>query len=588
MRVSAILGFAGLLAIGVATSGLAAVSQASGGTGASEAEQLIGVWGAERDFSTRVEGPLRIREVGGALEASIAGLRAPVETDGTSVSVELPHGRGGFRGSFSQDRSTIAGHWIQPRGVVESSPFATPVRLVATAAGGWEGEVRPFQERFGMYVRFAKEDDGHVSVILRNPERNAGIFIRANRVEVEGERVTLLNGQGAPVLSGVLNDDGDVLSFPIPGAGTFDFTRRERHDAQGWYPRDDPSPYTYAPPLDDVDGWQIGHASDVGMSTESIEAFVQDILDTETTSYRTPYIQGLVIARKGKLILEEHFYGFHTDAAHDLRSAGKSITSMMVGQAIAEGAFDVRTKVYPMFPLSVANPDPRKADLSIEHLLTMNSGYDCDDNDYETPGNEDRMQSQSEQPDWLRYTLDLPLVRAPGESGVYCTGAINLLGGIVSEATGEWLPEFFRTRLAEPLGIEHYHMNLDPLDRGYAGGGLRLRPRDFLKFGQTMLDGGRWNGEQVLAETWVASSLTPRARVNGQDYGYAWWRTAHEVDGRTFESWSATGNGGQLLILVPEFELVVAFNGGSYGDFRTWISWRDELLPSFILEAVEN
>jgi len=149
-------------------------------------------------------------------------------------------------------------------------------------------------------------------------------------------------------------------------------------------------------------------------------------------------------------------------------------------------------------------------------------------------------------------------------------------------------PEFFRTRLAEPLGIERYHMNLDSLGRGYAAGGLRLRPRDFLKFGQTMLDGGRWNGQQVLVESWVANSLTPRARVNGQDYGYAWWRTAHEVGGRTFESWSATGNGGQLLINVPEFELVVAFNGGNYGDFRTWIRWRDELLPGFILEAVEN
>jgi len=436
-------------------------------------------------------------------------------------------------------------------------------------------------------MRFLKDDDGSVGVIIRNPERNVGLFIRAHSVEVDGNAVTFVNADGEPRLTGTLNEARDVLSIDMEGVGTFDLTRQGRDEAAGMYPRLDTAPYTYTTPRQDDDGWTVAHAADVGFDAGRLEGFVQSILDTEIDSHRTPYIQDITIARNGKLVLEEHFFGYHGDEPHDSRSAGKSITSMMVGAAVSEGAFSLDTPVYELFPESAANPDPRKAQLTVEHLITMSSGYDCDDNDPGTPGNEDRMQSQDQQPDWLRYTLDLAMVRAPGEAGVYCTGGINLLAGIISRTTGEWLPEFFRTRLAEPLGIEHYHVNLDPLGRGYGGGGIRLRPRDFLKFGQTMLDGGRWNGTQVLKESWVESSFVPRASVNvDDDYGYAWWRTVHEHDGATFESWSATGNGGQLIIVVPQYDLSVTFNGGNYANFPTWIAWRDELMPRFIVGAL--
>lgn len=214
--------------------------------------------------------------------------------------------------------------------------------------------------------------------------------------------------------------------------------------------------------------------------------------------------------------MEEYFHGYHREMTHDSRSAGKSLTSALLGIAIRKGALaSVDQLLYPLFGgvEAFANPDPRKARMTVRHLITMSSGFDCDDDDYETPGNEDTMQSQTEQPDWYRYTLDLPMVREPGAAGVYCTAGINLIGGVLRNVTGTSLPRFFHEEFAAPLDISYYQMNLSPTYTGYMGGGIRLLPRDFLKLGQLYLDGGVWNGRRIVSEEWVRGSR--RGRVSG-------------------------------------------------------------------------
>ena len=129
--------------------------------------------------------------------------------------------------------------------------------------------------------------------------------------------------------------------------------------------------------------------------------------------------------------------------------------------------------------------------------------------------------------------------------------------------------------------------NLAPNERGYLGGGIRLRPRDFLKLGQLYLDRGVWNGRRIVSEAWVRTSFEAQASVNDtDDYGYAWWRQRYTINGRELMAHYASGNGGQLLIVVPELELVVLFNAGNYGDYRTWSQFRDRLMPESILPAV--
>lgn len=553
-------------------------------------EPLLGLWGANRRLGPEVAGPLRLWQEGGVWWAEIAGYRVLVQAADGALDVELPGDRGAFRGRWQADKQRLSGHWIQPSGLVNAARYATPVDFEQIQPGVWQGDVQPLEDVLSLYLQFQQRDDGSIEVFLRNPERNIGIFFGTLSVERDGSLVRFLDQKGVVRLEGSYREETDQLSIFVPFyRATFDFSRRSREQAAGFYPRSaDENQYVHRQPLETGDGWSTASITDAGLDAEPLRALVQSVLDTKTKSVYAPYIQGLLMARSGKLILEEYFYGFHGDLPHDTRSAGKSITSALVGLAMEEGApFDVTTPVFSLFTEEPDNTDPRKADMTIEHLLTMTSGFDCDDNDSNTPGNEDRMQSQQEEPDWIRYTLNLPMVRVPGEQGVYCTAAMNLLGGVLARTRGAWLPQFFEERFARPLGIQQYHINLQPTGEAYWGGGIRLRPRDFLKLGQLYLDQGRWQDRQILSEDWTVRSTTPHASIyEPDDYGYAWWLKTYRFQDREVRSYYASGNGGQLLIVLPELDLVVLFMGGNYGNFGTWRKFRDDLVPQYVLPSL--
>src|SRR5207247_887058 len=273
-------------------------------------------------------------------------------------------------------------------------------------------------------------------------------------------------------------------------------------------------------------------------------------------------IHGVLIARHGKLVLEEYFHQQHRDVLHDMRSAAKSLTSVLVGAAMLHG-----DPIAPATPVvetmdgrtAAAAAEPRKRAITVENLLTMSSGMHCDDRDAKSPGNEDVMQSQTAQPDWYRYTLDLPMVRAPGQAAVYCSASPNLVGGVLARASGRWLPDLFAALVAEPLGIRRYAVNLTPTGDGYMGGGVHMRPRDFMKLGQLLLDGGRWQGRRIVSADWARQSTASRYELRGLHYGYLWWVVDYPYRGRTVRGFFAAGNGGQVVMGLPALDLVIAF-----------------------------
>jgi CubicO group peptidase (beta-lactamase class C family) len=128
-------------------------------------------------------------------------------------------------------------------------------------------------------------------------------------------------------------------------------------------------------------------------------------------------IDSLPIACHGKLVLEEYFHGFDRERPHDMRSAAKTFAPLLVGIARYRGVnIGPETPVYPLFPEGrpFAHWDVRKNHVTLKSLMTMTSGFACDDNDHASPGNEDNMQGQTAQTDWYKYTLDLPMATEPG------------------------------------------------------------------------------------------------------------------------------------------------------------------------------
>lgn len=559
-------------------------------------DKLAGLWGSERVFGPEVKGALVLDAREGAWKAGIAGYSVPVQHADGVVSFTLPGKRGSFRGKLSADGKHLAGFWIQPPGVTLNNAYATPLELTDDGHGLWQGTVQPLQDRVSLYLVVSRADDGSLKAFIRNPEFNFGMR-RAYKVSLDGTDLTLDDTQRKnDRLHGSYDPTRDTLSLELQGIATFDFTRRDRNHALGFYPR---TPgvdhYVYQQPAAEDDGWTTASLQDAGLDPKPLAALVQQILDSKTDWYTAPYIQGLLVAHHGKLALEEYFYGFDRERPHDTRSSGKTLTGTLVGLALDHGAkFSLDSPVYPLFPgyRDFANPDPRKQKITVEDLLTMNSGLACDDNDDDSPGNEDTMQGQDKQLDWYKYTLDLPMLYEPGnKTAVYCTAGINLLGGIVRNSTGTPLTEFFQEYYAGPLGIRDYHMNLDPLGNAYGGGGIYLKPRDMLKLGQLYLDGGKWDGVQVLSAKWVDAATTPHSHfpgndyTPGHDYGYTWHLFEAKVGDKTYKEYMAQGNGGQLVMVVPALDLAVVVTAGNYGNFPTWRTFFEDLMPRYLIPA---
>ncbi|UCF20547.1 MAG: serine hydrolase [Gemmatimonadota bacterium] len=358
-------------------------------------------------------------------------------------------------------------------------------------------------------------------------------------------------------------------------------------DAPDSPPRPDGSPaYMGQAPESLGDGWPTAEPAAVGLDVAPLGEMVRAIVDQEMT-----LTHSVLVARRGRLVVEEYFYGFDRDTWHDMRSASKTVTSALIGLAIDERRIEsVQAPALGFFPRyrSYANWDSRKAQITVRDLLRMASGLDANDSDPRSAASEGAYQSQIAQPDWVKLALDAPMIADPGSNSLYGGANPLILGGILEAALEEPVEWFADRTLFGPLGIGEYKFILDPIGIVYMGGGLYMRPRDMAKFGQLYLDGGTWQGKRVLSEEWVRESTGKYGRLapldrNGHQYGYLWWHHVYRVGDRTIETIEARGAGGQYIFVVPSLELVAVITSGNYrnGRFRQ----PEEILERFVLPA---
>ena len=557
-------------------------------------DSLSGVWGADVRFGNPVHGQLTVDGRDQAWHASIGGFQVAAEATGREIRFTLPDNSAEFRGVRDTASNVIRGEWIQQGGVILDPQYASPVELRVIAPSVWRGTVVPLEQRVSVYL-FISTKDGKTTATASNPEGNY-FRRRIYDVTLDGTRVSFqTNGQK---MEGTWDEKNATLSIPlVTWLPPFQFTHRNADGAVGFYPRtpSDTRAWTYREPVSDGDGWRTASMREEGLEQAPIAELIRRILTADPTSTALK-IQSLLIARHGHLVLEEYFYGFDEDRVHDMRSAGKTFAPVLVGLAKQQGAqLTPQTLLYPLFKQysSFANWDDRKARMTLRDVMTMTAGNACDDNNDDSLGNEDKMQSDQTQKDWYKYSLDLPMLKDPGgEDAIYCSGDLNLVGGAVAAATHRWLPEFFDEALARPLQFGRYYLNLMPDGQAYMGGGAYLRPRDQLKLGQLYLDGGVWNGRRIVSKQWVDESTSVHAHFDpkyslGQEhlYGYGWHINDLKAGAKTYRAFAAGGNGGQFVIVVPDLDLVVGITGGSYGEFNQWYRWELELLPQFILPA---
>jgi len=559
--------------------------------GGSSAEALVGLWGFEQLIGPLVAGELTVDARGSEWRARIAGYDVGLKRQGERLEFALPASAGELRARLTADGKAIIGQWIQPANAVYNNRYASPVVLAKVTPKAWRGQVVPLAERISFYVSIQRAADGSLTASIRNPEFN---WFRRRTYSVKLENGAVVFTQDQQQIRGSYDEQSGVLTLPLLGGSPpIQLTKRTEEEAIGFYPRVPPSPYVYQPPLSAEDGWPIASLHEVGLDAKPIAELMEKILGANLDEDPIP-MHSLLIARHGKLVFEEYFRGYSRERPHDMRSAGKTWATVLVGAARQRGAkIGPPTAVYSLFARykPFAHWDERKGKLTLRDLMTMTSGLACDDNDSNSPGEENRMQSQTEQPDWYKYTLDLPMAGEPGGNrAIYCSADTNLVGGAVREATGRWLPEIFYEWIAQPLNIRHYHLNLTPTGEAYMGGGAYFRPRDLLKLGQLYLNGGVWNGHRVVSKEWVEQSTRrysdmPDPMTKEHQYGFAWHIYHYDVGGRRYTAYFAAGNGGQLVLVFPELDMVVNYNGGAYGEGRKFYPWQVELVPRYIVPA---
>lgn len=276
-------------------------------------------------------------------------------------------------------------------------------------------------------------------------------------------------------------------------------------------------------------------------------------------------LKGIVVLFHRTNVAERYFNGETPSSLHDIRSAGKSITSLLIGiamdQGLIRGVSDTVQRYLPQTKGAAIG------DVRLDQLLTMRSGLAANDEVPGLPGNEDRFDQAADPVDFLTH---IPRASQPGTNYAYNSMNAYTAGLIVGSATRRDEAEFARLRLFEPLGISQFSWAKDALGHTKGQGNLSLSTGDFARIGQLVLNQGTYEGRRIVSAAWIADSLKPRVAIAkfdpyADDYGYFWYSRTHTIKGAQILVHFASGNGGNKIYVVPSHDMVVAITSSAYG-----------------------
>jgi CubicO group peptidase (beta-lactamase class C family) len=306
----------------------------------------------------------------------------------------------------------------------------------------------------------------------------------------------------------------------------------------------------------------------------------------------------IYVIKDGKTVCDDCWRGFTTGDAVNVMSVTKGVMSLLTGIALDKGCIkNVDQKVIDFFPdYQVKRGEKTIYDVTVRHLLTMTAPYKYRSEPWKKVCTSD---------DWTKAALDL----LGGRSGItgefkYATLGIQILAGIIENATGSKCIDFANKNLFLPLGIpEHrihgdsskedqldYVMNKEPRSPEWysdpkgtvtAGWGLCMSARDMARIGAMVLDGGMFDGKRVVSEAYLNDMLTPHLKLGDRfgfmEYGYLWYKPYEDRN-----VFAAIGDGGNVIYVNKEENVAV----GVTGTFKPLIYDRVEFIEKKVLQVI--
>jgi CubicO group peptidase (beta-lactamase class C family) len=300
--------------------------------------------------------------------------------------------------------------------------------------------------------------------------------------------------------------------------------------------------------------WETSTPEEQGINSSQLNAAFQE-------AEKRTHIYSIVVIKNGYLIGEKYYNSYNKNSAFNIRSVSKSFLSAMTGIAIREKFIkNVDEKMLDFYPEYVTGDlDQRKFNITIEHLLTMQGGIENELNNYMTLLNSTN---------WVKETIEYPLLYTPGERFSYNTFHTHILSGIITKTTEMSTLDFGQKYLCDPLEIKIHEWEQGPQGIYFGGNNMFLTTRDIAKLGYLYLNNGMLNNKQIVQEDWVSESLTNQlsstigdwGELKNVGYGYLWW--LGEI--KEYKVFLALGFGGQFVINFPELDMIVAVNSDPY------------------------
>ncbi len=282
-----------------------------------------------------------------------------------------------------------------------------------------------------------------------------------------------------------------------------------------------------------------------GVESSHVAGFLNELRDDPTLD-----MHGVIVLKNGKVITEATWGAYDHRVWHITHSECKSITGLAVGILIGEGKLSLDDKLVDIFMTRMNKINQfTHRNITIRHLLTMTSGVSFNEAGSVT------------ETDWVKCFLESVILKEPGTSFNYNSMNTYMLGCVIKEVTGQGLTEYLTPRLFQPLGIENFFWEKCPKGNEKAGWGLYILPEDIAKIGQMVLNGGRFEDQQIVPADWIEQATSAQMKtpetLGAYDYGYQIWV------GRKERSFLFNGMFGQNVLGFFDTGVLVVSNAGN-------------------------